>query len=332
MRKAHEDVNVIKFNDEPTPAGISLGFGRCAEHEFGITGLESLVGIEKYGRFGVEKRIMNGIPTASAAVFDDKKTMVFAVEAWLLERLHRSGDLADMDMPAETVPYIRGKLPATLAMHINFPNAMNFREPDGSVKLRAPKGKAELETLVEKSKGIQTAWDSNGFMIAVRGKEERKLLLEIVQAFENVDLTIGLGSSSNPYSRGGLNVVIASRIPQNVLDTMLKNDLEHQELIDFVEATGVKGTLKKAGLGWNSLTPRWLDENKTDVIFFLNPIFQNRFRSGWVCVGDLEAWASASGPILKSNPAPEHFGFINQDLRDRNQEYVDNHATLELTV
>lgn len=319
MRRAFEDVNVIKFEEASAPAGISLGYGRCAEHEFGISGIESLVGIEKEGQFGVDRRIMRGVPTASAAIFDDKKTMVFAIEAWLLERLHRSGDLEAI--PAETVPYIRGKLPAKLAYHINFPNSMVFREPDGTVKNRAPKGKAEIEALVEKTKGIQTAWDANGFMIAARGVEERKLLLEVVQAFENSDLTIGLGSSSNPYYRGGLNIVIASRIPQNILDNMLEADLDHQALLDFVETTGIKDTLKKAGLGWHALSPRWLDENKNDAIFFLNPYSQDKFRSGWVCVGDLEAWANGEGPILKSNPAPEKFGYITEELHNRNQEH-----------
>ncbi|MFA6407274.1 MAG: hypothetical protein WCV80_01030, partial [Candidatus Paceibacterota bacterium] len=57
--------------------------------------------------------------------------------------------------------------------------------------------------------------------------------------------------------------------------------------------------LKKAGIGYFALSPRWKDETKKEIVFWLNPREQRENNYGWFSAADLKLWIKGKGPIPK---------------------------------
>ena len=55
--------------------------------------------------------------------------------------------------------------------------------------------------------------------------------------------------------------------------------------------------MEKAGKKYFALSPRWKDDNKKEVIFWLNPYHQDIDNFGWFTVEDLKDWAKGKGKI-----------------------------------
>ena len=80
---------------------------------------------------------------------------------------------------------------------------------------------------------------------------------------------------------------------------MTDTDLDTIELQKAVARTGIHKLLKEADCKYYALSPRWADESKTEVKFWLNPYDQTNNNYGWYAVEDLEAWVNGEGPIPK---------------------------------
>lgn len=67
-----------------------------------------------------------------------------------------------------------------------------------------------------RGKDIEAAWSSESFAIALESAEGREFLSDLHGAFLNNDagVWLGRGVSSSPFSRGGLVVVIISRVTE----------------------------------------------------------------------------------------------------------------------
>ena len=151
---------------------------------------------------------------------------------------------------------------------------------------------------------MTSSWAESGFIIHAIGPENKRLLSEIATAYENMDLAIGLGGMT-VFGGGGLNLVIASRMPQPSLDRLYEMDLSSKNLADAFAATGIEKTLREAGKRYFALSPRWANEEETEIHFWLNPQDQQNVNYGWFTLDNLKAWANNTGPILKSWK-PEH--------------------------
>lgn len=139
-------------------------------------------------------------------------------------------------------------------------------------------------------------WDSKSFAILVK-KENKKYLEELYNAFQKKDIAFGLGKS-NPFGGGGLIITIISKLPKNVLKEMKQEDEDYYNLQKAAEKTGIYDILKKAGKKYFALSPRWKDETKKEVIFWLNPMQQHIHNFGWFSVDTLKLWAKDQGPIM----------------------------------
>lgn len=63
----------------------------------------------------------------------------------------------------------------------------------------------------------------------------------------------------------------------------------------------VKVTLQDQGKEWRSLERwQWIDG---EIRFWLNPVRQDRYQSGWFSIDDLIAWARDEGPIVSATDA-----------------------------
>jgi hypothetical protein len=81
-------------------------------------------------------------------------------------------------------------------------------------------------------------------------------------------------------------------------------------LTKAAEKTGIAARLKKASeksgitsylrpFTYYALSPRWKDETKKEVVFWLNPCSQDRFNFGWFTVKDLDDWIAGTGKVPK---------------------------------
>lgn len=143
---------------------------------------------------------------------------------------------------------------------------------------------------------LAAAWDENSFGILV-SSEHKEYLNEIMTAFHNKDIAIGLGGG-HVFKNAGLSIMIISRLPKEYLESLYEKDKDYYELQKAAEKTGIKKVLEKANRRYFALSPRWADENKKTIRFWLNPMDQQTNKSGWYTVDDLKLWAKGEGPII----------------------------------
>jgi hypothetical protein len=145
---------------------------------------------------------------------------------------------------------------------------------------------------------LACAWDERSFGILTT-KKYKNYLDELMKAFQNKDVAIGLGGG-HAFKNAGLSIMIISRLPQDYLESLYEKDKDYYELQKTAEKTKIKKVLEKAGKRYYALSPKWADENKKSVKFWLNPIEQHVYNAGWYTVDELKLWAKNKGPVIKS--------------------------------
>lgn len=166
-----------------------------------------------------------------------------------------------------------------------------------------------------KNTHTHSKWDSDSFMVVSDSLKELELLQkEMVN--NNVAVFIG-GNSGNPFSKGGLTVVIVDRLDKEHKDKMLAGDKDTAKLKAAADATGIKQKIDKINeyyystqigyeppCGYFALSPRWINkslvgQSKYSVMFWLNPQEQQKNNYGWFTVEDLEDWIHQKGKVVK---------------------------------
>lgn len=148
---------------------------------------------------------------------------------------------------------------------------------------------------------------------------------DLREAFERKDIAFLFQNvGDNPFANAGLNLVIVSRLPKDIVDDLAEKDADHDALLKASAKTGIEKRLDKASekqgpirpgawgkrFGWYALRPSWAEtiettvdgrnlSTKYPVIYFLNPQDQKTNNSGWFTVEDLDAWTRGEGPIPK---------------------------------
>lgn len=144
---------------------------------------------------------------------------------------------------------------------------------------------------------VAGAWDMDTFGVLVTPKHKDHLAA-LYGAFQRCDVAVYLGGKSTPFSNRGLCLVIASRLPAELTKEMHDVDEDYYHLEEAAKATGIEEYLKSKGKRWFALSPRWADEGKTSVKFWLNPMDQHIYEEGWFTVADLKEWAADRGPVM----------------------------------
>lgn len=147
------------------------------------------------------------------------------------------------------------------------------------------------------NQSIFTSWDEGSFGILV-DETYKESLAELYEAFKRKDIMFAIGASE-VFRNGGLLLVVRSEMSKEEIDNLYEKDLDYFNLQKAAEDTGIKKILKEAGKGFYALSPRWKDEGKTEVIFWLNPYEQNVHNFGWFTVDELKQWANNEGPVMK---------------------------------
>lgn len=144
---------------------------------------------------------------------------------------------------------------------------------------------------------IVGSWDSSSFAFLMIDKH-KKHYDDLIQAFENRNIAISLGAS-RVFENGGLNFLIYDKIPKQIFQDAINAHLSSNRLKDAVEKTGLFERLKKAGLSWYALSPRWVDKSEKEIQYWLNPQDQHIYNYGWYREKELLEWAKGMGPIIK---------------------------------
>ena len=138
-------------------------------------------------------------------------------------------------------------------------------------------------------------WDEKAFLFMC---PDRGVVEEIHEALKRKDITIWLGGS-HAFSNSGLIIAIGSRLPKEVRDRFAESDMDHISLKKAAFDTGIHAKLRAAHKEYFALSPRWSDDSKKEVVFWLNPREQDVNNFGWYTSKELEQWTRGEGPIPK---------------------------------
>ena len=137
------------------------------------------------------------------------------------------------------------------------------------------------------------AWSGQDFGFIVRNKN---IIPELLEAINRHDLFITTAGGV-PFENGGLKLLIASRMPDGVLNRMYNDDADYYDLLNKAYGSGIYDELKQAGKQFFALSPRLND--KGELIFWLNPHEQDKYESCWCTLEDLRDWIQDKGKIIK---------------------------------
>jgi hypothetical protein len=142
------------------------------------------------------------------------------------------------------------------------------------------------------------AWDEREFLVIVKGKENIKKLEMIYKAFQ--DKNIAIFFKYMPFMMGGLTFGVASRI-QEYDEAWKKSDISQYKLHKASDATGIEEYLKEHGKRYYALSPRWSNDEETEIHWYLNPMEQKLYNYGNFTLKELKEWAHDEGPVIKGN-------------------------------
>lgn len=254
--------------------GLNLGADYCAEHEFGIKQLKTILGVQDQNPQGISSRKITQTPQENIYILDEVrkkktgKTMLIVEGRYTIETINQSLK----NLPSDFKPY-----------------APRGQQPD-----------------------LLTAWGEGGLCVVASKEEDKQNLRLIIQALKNQDLAMWLGGGG-VFQNAGLVLAIISKVDETQKKTMADADEEALKLKLADEATGIKQQLSEARKGFYALSPAWSESIKRTkdgeiktaypVIYFLNPYEQNQYNSGWYTVEQLQAWTRGEGPIVKQKSA-----------------------------
>jgi hypothetical protein len=154
-----------------------------------------------------------------------------------------------------------------------------------------------------------TSWfSSKNFVIASNTKEAGDLIRLIGERAQERDVAVFIGGgSANPFSVGGLAVVIPSLSPQEGLDTLREAHIDTRKLEEATVQTGIRDRI--AAKRGNSLTsdfrlhalhPAWVgtlrSRGKDDLVQTDHPVIfcinNGNDIHGWYTVEELDQWIS----------------------------------------
>ena len=251
--------------------GISCGSDPCSEHEGGIGELREALGIKSHYENGLVDRVAKQQPP------------------FLVMRQFQHDD---------------GQPHAWLALgNYRYLNAFSFGE--GQMPPEQPPFFNEVRSDYG-NPTLSAAWDSSGVLIYARGTESVRRLEQFHEWVKQQDLALGnafTGHRSDWHSNAsGLVFVKASAIPQALADQALAEDQKNVRLRKAAAKLGIDQELRAAGLRWFALSPRWADDQETEVKFWLNPMNQQDYDCGLFSVDELRQWAKGTGPVMIDKP------------------------------
>jgi hypothetical protein len=148
--------------------------------------------------------------------------------------------------------------------------------------------------------GIAGLWDQDTFAVVVQDKDNIEKLSKFYEQFQQKNISI-IYSLHVFHLDSGLGLVLADKLEELHGKEYKEADLSANRLQKASEATGIHEHLREHGKQWFSLRADWADKEETSLRFWLNPFDQENNNFGWFTVEELKQWAKGEGPIVKGN-------------------------------
>lgn len=151
-------------------------------------------------------------------------------------------------------------------------------------------------------KDLCTLWDDSSFGCYSRTEKTIEQLREVYEAIMRKDACLWLGAKQGGLvglSRPPLCIGIISRMGSEVFEQWARKDQEDLTLFSEVKKTRIVSKLAKANKGYFALKPARQPDGS--IKFWLNPYDQDKNRTMWCTLDDLNDWIKGKGPIVKSN-------------------------------
>ncbi len=293
MRKASQSYGIII--DEDKFVGFALGYDYCSEHEWGTKELRRLCGMPESSKknMGVANRKITKCPPF-----------------FFKEETHKKKKFAILytGKPWQKSEELEKYLPSDFT---NWTESLTWNE----------KWNSEHPSKETKD-NISTAWDEEGFGIAVMGEKEVEYLKELKEALENLNVVIAIADfrARNPFAGSCLCVLIADRVPKDVTDMMFAGDKEYFDRVDYEEKIGMTKIIAKHGNknGYNGLhyfmacSPKWIDyedvehrekrkkemNTKYDIMYWIN-YSDDDDNHGWYSVEEIREWLTGKKHLVE---------------------------------
>jgi hypothetical protein len=282
MRRGYNS-ELIK-DDNGKLIGVNLGADYCAEHEWGIDSIKNAFGVN------VDS---NEKPFASwwKALFKKEK------EAFGLQKrtITKSPEIVVGEATVSTRNYrVKGSRAKKHKVYF-LGYKKSFWSSTPLSEYFAQKVSKEIYSISDEE-NVWGWWSEDDFLVASTDKEA---ISELEEAFKNLDLTISVGGG-HVFKNGGLHFMIKSRIEAEYAQEVYNMDVDSFNLKKAAVDTGIYEKLDKANRKFYALSPRWKDDNKTEVVFWLNPEDQSNNNACWCTIQDLEDWIKGEGKIPKT--------------------------------
>ena len=268
MRRASHNVDFLIEND--ILIGFCFGHDYCAEHEWGIKHLNNLFGIDSEAFnnkiFGIDRFEIKKEPSSNNCKKYTFTTQIDFVPDGKKRRVKKDFNISGFVISADGY-YLK-----------------SFSPSNSSIKFYSPK-----DTL-------WSGWSEKDIGIFSIDPKEQEYITELYEAINDLNASIWVGGTSNPFDRGGLILAITSKISDENKEKMYKSDQEAYQLKVDAESTGIKSKLDKAGKKYFALSPSRFDD---EIKFWLNPYDQKTNQCGWYTVKELEQWIDDKGPIME---------------------------------
>ena len=306
MRQAHQDIFFLS-EDSSTVFGVSLGYGGCAEHETGVSGIKQSIGfIEREFPIGIEDRIVPALSERhkDSVIFREFSVRVRAPEQSGKKTMTLKGaslgiglDMAESQIEGSWQQSITSPLlsspPAPYQFKYPRADKICIHQMIDEVLPREGSYGPTSDPL------MRATWDKNNAIVSVFGNNRAKALRSLYEALLGGTATLSISGSANPFGRGGLCLCDASKISAQFKRDILERDLSHKALWDRVNATGIIPFLQANNKGYYALSPKIWEGDQ--LKFFLNPKEQKLFNSGWFTESELRQWAEGRGPVCSAS-------------------------------
>lgn len=281
MRRGYNS-ELIK-DDNGKLIGVNLGSDFCAEHEWGIDSIKNAFGVS------VDS---NERPFAAwwKALFKKEKE-VFGLQK---RTITKSPEIVVGEVTVSLRDYrVKGSKAKKYKVYF-LGYKKSFYHSTPLSEYFAQKVSKEIYSISEEE-NVWGWWSEDDFLVASTDKDA---ISELEEAFKNLDLTISIGGG-HVFKNGGLHFMIKSRIEAEYAQEVYDMDVDKFNLKKAAVDTGIYEKLDKANRKFYALSPRWKDDNKTEVVFWLNPEDQSNNNACWCTIQDLEDWIKGEGKIPK---------------------------------
>ncbi|MFW6246851.1 MAG: hypothetical protein ACOC22_01600 [bacterium] len=292
MRKASDNFKILTNDNQIV--GISLGYDYCAEHEWGIKGIKNRFGIPE----GTKKNM--GIKSRTTTKYED--VLVFKEETYKKKKFAVLYTKSYFD---DEIPYDLQRYKEDILWNVEWDEKKNKKPED-------------------RKDALITAWDEGSFGIGVMGEEEVQGLKNLYEAFLNKNVVIAFTKfPNNPFTGTSLCLMIADRVPAEIIDQMYYADKEFYDREDYEEKIGMKEVIEKYGNknGYKgrgyfmACSPKWIcydneearerqkkvNNTEYDILYWIN-YSDDDDNYGWHTVEQIREWLTGDKKLTEVAP------------------------------